>query len=149
MLFADDLAQAEMLLGSTEWFRNDSGNLLASKIDLEQVMFWEWRLFVSDDWKISVYWIKDEPGSSGTAAGVIRTMLSWIFSMKINSVMLLLCNSNVLSCHMKRNLFICLCRRSIDYPQKKKFSAVLAFQVTMWLCTRAFPSARPDGLRDT
>jgi hypothetical protein len=36
MLFADGFGQAEMLRGSTEWLRNDSGNLLASKNDLEQ-----------------------------------------------------------------------------------------------------------------
>jgi hypothetical protein len=35
MLFADGFGQAEMLRGSTEWLRNDSENLLASKNDLE------------------------------------------------------------------------------------------------------------------
>lgn len=54
MLFADGFGQAEMLHGSTEWLRNDSENLLASKNDLELSVVWEWRLFVSDGRKISV-----------------------------------------------------------------------------------------------
>ena len=39
MLFADGFSQAEMLRGSTELLRNDSGNLLASKNDLELGVF--------------------------------------------------------------------------------------------------------------
>lgn len=54
MLFADGFGQAEMLRGSTEWPRNDSENLLASKNDLELSVVWEWRLFASDGRKISV-----------------------------------------------------------------------------------------------